>query len=131
MDYCAYKNVKITGGLLQKKQELNRKITIHAVWKQFENTGRIGAFTTPGHEEIHKIWQEMWLKTYKPFGLEAISGRIAHIIIRLEYLKDRIEKYLDGTLDTIEELGTEILENKKLALKGGYSKNVMFTGTLS
>ena len=36
--------VKLTGGYLFEKQELNRKTTIHAVYDQFDQTGRIGAF---------------------------------------------------------------------------------------
>ena len=35
---------KLTGGYLFEKQELNRKTTIHAVYDQFDQTGRIGAF---------------------------------------------------------------------------------------
>jgi len=35
---------KLTGGYLFEKQELNRKTTIYAVYDQFEQTGRIGAF---------------------------------------------------------------------------------------
>jgi len=80
------------------------------------------------YEEIHKLWKKMWLKTYKPFGLESISGRLGHIIVRLEYLIERIEEYLSGSISTIEELDVEILENKKLALRGTHSRNVMYTG---
>ena len=38
--------VKLTGGYLFEKQELNRKTTIHAVYDQFDQTGRIGASGT-------------------------------------------------------------------------------------
>ena len=83
------------------------------------------------YKKLHEIWKEMWLKTYKPFGLESISGRMAHLIIRLEYLKERIEAYLSGSISTIEELDFEILEDKKMAMKSNYCKNMMHTGTLS
>lgn len=38
------KAVELTGGYLFEKQELNRKVTIHAVYDRFAESGRIGAF---------------------------------------------------------------------------------------
>ena len=38
------KNTEITGGFWQKKQELNRNVTIHSVYDRFKETGRFDAF---------------------------------------------------------------------------------------
>lgn len=40
----SYTNVDLTSGYLFEKEELNRKITIDAVYSRFYETGRIGAF---------------------------------------------------------------------------------------
>ena len=44
MKTISYKDVSIRSGYLFDKQELNRKITIDAVYDRFVETGRIGAF---------------------------------------------------------------------------------------
>ena len=38
------KNVTLTGGYLFEKQELNRMVTVNAVYDRFKETGRIDAF---------------------------------------------------------------------------------------
>ena len=44
MKTYSYKEVRLTSGYLFEKQELNRKITIDAVYDRFFETGRISAF---------------------------------------------------------------------------------------
>ena len=44
MKIYSYQNVRLTSGYLFGKQELNRKITIDAVYDRFFETGRISAF---------------------------------------------------------------------------------------
>ena len=44
MKYCGFENVNFTNGYFADKYELNRKITINAVYDRFEETGRIDAF---------------------------------------------------------------------------------------
>lgn len=44
MQNFSYQKVDLTSGYLFEKQELNRKITIPAVYDRFDETGRIGAF---------------------------------------------------------------------------------------
>lgn len=96
MDYCAYKNVKITGGLLQKKQELNRKITIHAVWKQFENTGRIGAFACGWEEgaeqKPHIFWDSDVAKWIEGASYILAKTQVPELEEKIESIIDEIEK---------------------------------------
>ena len=39
-----YRSVNLTSGYLFDKQELNRSVTLNAVYDRFSETGRIGAF---------------------------------------------------------------------------------------
>ena len=44
MKTVTYDRVNLTDGFLFEKQELNRKVTIDAVYDRFNETGRVGAF---------------------------------------------------------------------------------------
>ncbi|MCX8082826.1 MAG: beta-N-acetylhexosaminidase [bacterium] len=64
-------------------------------------------------KETRKLWiihRDMWLDTYKPFGLEVIEKRYGGLIARLESLEDRIEKYIKGEIGSIPEFETELLQ---------------------
>ena len=39
-----YQNVTLTGGFWKAKEDLNRDVTIDAVYNRFDETGRIAAF---------------------------------------------------------------------------------------
>ncbi len=53
-------NVRLTGGYLFDKQELNRKITVGAVYDRFAETGRIGAFKFDWKEGDEKKPHVFW-----------------------------------------------------------------------
>jgi hypothetical protein len=66
-------------------------------------------------KEARKLWKihrQMWLDTYKPFGLEVIEIRYGGLITRLESLKDRLGKYLKGEIISIPEFETQLLKFK-------------------
>ena len=57
MQAVSYRNVKLTGGFLKEKQDLNSRATINAVYDRFYETGRVGAFAcrwTPDSKGIPK-----------------------------------------------------------------------------
>ena len=54
--------------------------------------------------QLDGLFREIWLARSKAFGLETIQGRNAAQAARLEELIVRINEYLDGQIDTIEEL---------------------------
>ncbi|MBQ7384134.1 MAG: glycoside hydrolase family 127 protein [Clostridia bacterium] len=62
MKTFSYKNVRLSSDYLFEKQELNRKITIDAVYDRFVETGRISAFdfnydpTDPSTVKPHFYW---------------------------------------------------------------------------
>ncbi len=60
-------------------------------------------------EIFHQAFQELWEKENKPFGWEVQDARIGGVIRRIKTCRGRIEKFVDGELDKIEELDEELL----------------------
>ena len=57
MKTISYEHVDLTGGYLYDKQELNRAVTLDAVYDRFSETGRIGAFDfSPTEQTPHYYW---------------------------------------------------------------------------
>ena len=57
MKLFSFDKVDLKSGFLKDKQELNRKITINAVYDRFSESGRIEAFKfnwTPDREDLKK-----------------------------------------------------------------------------
>ena len=57
----------------------------------------------------HALHKKMWHRTYKPFGFEAIDVRYGGLASRIESAIERIEAYLCGELERLEELEAERL----------------------
>lgn len=58
-------------------------------------------------QAVDALWachRDMWLATYKPFGLEVIEQRYGGLRTRLESLEVRLRGYLAGQYDSIAEL---------------------------
>ncbi len=70
-------------------------------------------------EEIPKLYQDIkelreahrkqWLATYKVFGWEVIDLRYGGLLARIDTAKNRLEDYLAGEIEKIEELEEERL----------------------
>ena len=72
------------------------------------------------YEEAASAMRKMWLRNYKPFGLEIQQIRMAGTIARLEETRLRLLELLDGVIDSIPELD-EILESNTECGWGGYT----------
>lgn len=90
MRQYTYKQVKLGGGYLSEKQEMNRKITIDAVYDRFLDTGRIGAFDF-NTSEVHPFWDSDVAK-----WMEGASYRIA------EYPDEQVQNKIETLIDKIE-----------------------------
>ena len=55
-------------------------------------------------EKFYEAFKHQWLKENKSYGFEVESIRIGGLIYRLKYAKERLEYYLTGRIDKIEEL---------------------------
>ena len=59
-------------------------------------------------DELWKTHREMWLATYKPFGLEVIESRYGALRTRLESLESRLKAYDKGEITCIPEFETKL-----------------------
>ncbi|HHW47518.1 MAG TPA: beta-N-acetylhexosaminidase [Clostridiaceae bacterium] len=67
-------------------------------------------------KELHKRINDLriahrnqWLKTYKPFGWEILDIRYGGLLSRVETASERLEDFISGKIDVIEELEEERL----------------------
>lgn len=72
-------------------------------------------------EELRREREKLWLEEYKPNGFEVLDIRISGVAARLDSAKRRIESWLDGRAEKLEELEEERLlylerENGKRAI---------------
>jgi hexosaminidase len=61
-------------------------------------------------DTLWKIHREMWLATYKPFGLEVIENRYGGLRTRLESVALRLQDYIARTTNEIAELQEPLLK---------------------
>ncbi|WP_010281360.1 beta-N-acetylhexosaminidase [Bacillus timonensis] len=62
---------------------------------------------------LHSKHRDVWFSLYKPFGWEIIEFRYGGLLARLETTQIRIQQWLEGKIDRIEEL-----EEKRLLHDG-------------
>lgn len=60
-------------------------------------------------ESFYTAFQKMWLKTNKPHGFDVHDIRIGGLLQRLKSGKKRLELYLQGEIDKIEELEEKLI----------------------
>ena len=60
-------------------------------------------------EHFHALFSHQWLKENKVFGLDTVDIRMGGLLQRIKRAESRIEAYLAGQLDRIDELEVEIL----------------------
>ncbi|MEK3799359.1 beta-N-acetylhexosaminidase [Peribacillus sp. FSL H8-0477] len=64
-------------------------------------------------DELRQKHRSIWFTDYKPFGWEVIDIRYGGVITRIDSVKYRLNEWLDGKIDRIEEL-----EEKRLLHDG-------------
>lgn len=60
-------------------------------------------------KRFYKDYRNLWYTENKPFGFEIQDARLGGLLMRLESCKDRLESYVKGEIETIDELETPIL----------------------
>ena len=73
-------------------------------------------------DELWKTHREMWLATYKPFGLEVIERRYGALRTRMESFEARLKAYVEGKIQSIPEFETKL--EKIIETAPGYLPNV-------
>lgn len=60
-------------------------------------------------EKFHEVYHTQWLDENKIFGLDVFDLRMGGLIQRIQTAKNRINAYLRGDIESLEELEQEIL----------------------
>lgn len=91
-----WRNVKINCGYWKEKEELNRKVTINAVYDRFYDTGRIDAFACNWREgnenKPHIFWDSDVAKWIEGAAYILYRERDAELESKVENIIDLIEK---------------------------------------
>lgn len=87
-----YRQVSLTGGYLADKEEMNRKITINAVYDRFYDTGRITAFHFDS-TEVHFFWDSDVAKWMEGAAYILAKHPDKELEAKVESLIDDIEKH--------------------------------------
>lgn len=79
-------------------------------------------------KELHETFFKLWEKENKPFGWELHDKRLGGLSTRIETCKKRLQAYLNGETDKIDELEEEILpiEPKMHMQRFGYLGIITF-----
>lgn len=60
-------------------------------------------------EKLHKMRYDLWIENNKPFGFEMLGNRMASLVYYIKNACNRLEEYLSGKVDFLEELEHERL----------------------
>ena len=73
---------------------------------------------------FHEAFYELWKKENKPYGWEIQDARLGGVAMRLKTCRKRLEEYLNGEVDKIDELEEKLLptEENLYMLKNNYSQ---------
>ena len=83
-------------------------------------------------EAFYKSFETVWFKERKQYGFDVQDVRLGGLEKRMTACKERLEKYLDGELDKIDELEEKLLDflekgepfGKKAIIYNGWASNV-------
>ena len=96
MKTVSYANVRLKEGYLRSKEELNRNVTIHAVYDRFFETGRIGAFACDWKEGMehkpHYFWDSDVAKWIEGASYILQKDPDPDLETKIEAIVDNIEK---------------------------------------
>ena len=76
------------------------------------------------YKKLSEIHRKQWLETYQPFGYELVNGRYAWAVADIELQIHRLKQYVNGEIDSIDELEREIHPGRR----GGFN---WFRGAVS
>jgi len=72
--------------------------------------------------EFYDRFQKNWDETNKPFGSELHQIRLGGVIKRAEYVAQRMDRYINGEIDRLEELEQEVLFSKNRMYNRNFKK---------
>ena len=87
-------------------------------------------------EKFYQAYKTIWMRDNKPFGFEIQEIRLGGLQMRLRSCRERLQDYIDGKIDVIEELAVEHLpfngrpDGERLEVQG-YAYGSIVTAKLS
>ena len=94
--------------VLQRKWDLGVRLKASYDSRDLPALARIATVEIPDLigrvEALRQAHRGRWLKTYKPFGWEVLDYRYGGVVARLSSAGQRVEDFLAGRIDRIEEL---------------------------
>lgn len=99
--------------VLQLKSDLG--LRIYAAYQSSDYTTLHDIATAEIPELIGRVralrlaHRMQWMSTYKPFGWEVLDIRYGGMLARLESASDRLQDFVDGRVESLEELEAERL----------------------
>ena len=91
-----YRNVTLLSGFWKQKEDLNRDVTIDAVYNRFDETGRVAAFKCDWKEgdpkQPHFFWDSDIAKWMEGAAYILKSNDRPDLMEKVEWLIDQIEK---------------------------------------
>ena len=98
---------------------LSSKLTLatetRALYKKGDKEGLAGLIESGYNECISKLkpffeyFSAQWHYINKPYGFEVQEARIGGLMLRLTSCRDRLQKYVNGEISSIEELEEDVL----------------------
>ncbi len=71
--------------------------------------------------KLHASHKELWERDYKRIGWEVMALRYSAVIGRLVDAQDALKRYVNGQLDTIEELNEPVMDTQRWRMMKQYS----------
>lgn len=65
-------------------------------------------------EDFYLAFRTQWFKENKPFGWEVQDVRLGGLMTRLAHCQERLESYVKGKIDKIEELEEKLMDDKPM-----------------
>ncbi len=97
MKPCDYQHVRLTDGFARKKQLLNERVTIDAIYQQFSDTGRFRAFNFNWREGMpeqpHIFWDSDIAKWFEAAAYSLNNHQDEALQDKMEAVIDQIEKF--------------------------------------
>ena len=94
--------------VLEDKSELGLRLTHAYLHKDHAQLAQLHDIVLPrlarNLSQLKKSHYELWMGAYKPFGWDVLDRRYGGLAARLDTCAGRIEQYLAGQIETIEEL---------------------------
>lgn len=108
-DLCSVLEIKYDLGVsLRKAYKSGDRAVIAEIINDMQRlVGRIDKF--------YESFSVLWHTENKPFGFEVQDARIGGLKLRIQSCKKRLEDYLDGKIERIDELEADILPYKPSA----------------